>query len=194
MIAIIEAAAGDDGWADLSVLGDNLPKRVPGFDPRNYGCSKLRLFIEKFDSIESKPAHNPHNPLLSVIYVRVKPQEEAESEPEPAKKSRRRGGRRKKGEGGENAGTMAVPFTVDPTGEITESVGEAKKSADGGMSAEESLSDRLRGMEKPSQDAPETTTLALPPEFYEHSESFADGEPQDFFSGWMQRLTGSKKE
>ena len=53
VIAIIEAAAGDDGWADLSVLGDNLPKRVPGFDPRNYGCSKLRLFIEKFDSIES---------------------------------------------------------------------------------------------------------------------------------------------
>ena len=49
-------------------------------------------------------------------------------------------------------------------------------------------------MEKPSQDAPETTTLALPPEFYEHSESFADGEPQDFFSGWMRRLTGSKKE
>ena len=194
VIAIIEAAAGDDGWADLSVLGDNLPKRVPGFDPRNYGCSKLRLFIEKFDSIESKPAHNPHNPLLSVIYVRVKPQEEAESEPEPAKKSRRRGGRRKKGEGGENAGTMAVPFTVDPTGEITESAGAAKESADGGMSAEESLSDRLRGMEKPAQDAPETTTLALPPEFYEHSESFADGEPQDFFSGWMRRLTGSKKE
>ena len=194
VIAIIEAAAGDDGWADLSVLGDNLPKRVPGFDPRNYGCSKLRLFIEKFDSIESKPAHNPHNPLLSVIYVRVKPQEEAESEPEPAKKSRRRGGRRKKGEGGENAGTMAVPSTVDPTGEITESTGEAKKFADGVMSAEESLSDRLRGMEKPAQDAPETTTLALPPEFYEHSESFADGEPQDFFSGWMRRLTGSKKE
>ncbi len=184
VIAIIDSNAGDDGWADLSVLGDNLPKRVPGFDPRNYGCSKLRLFIEKFDSIESRPANNPHNPLLSVIYVRVKPQDEPE--PEPPKKSRRRGGRRKKSEDAEAGGTYAVPFTVDPTGEII--------AEPAGEQTEQSLSQELRKMEKTLGPVSDSAALALPPEYYEHSEDFSDGEPQDFFSGWMRRLTGGKKE
>lgn len=41
IISIINTHADDDGWVDLSELGDNLPKRVPGFDPRNYKCTKL---------------------------------------------------------------------------------------------------------------------------------------------------------
>ena len=131
---------------------------------------------------------------MSVIYVRVKPQEEAETEAEPVKKSRKRGGRRKKGETGEGAGTMAVPFSVDPTGEITEPAGENPASSEKDVPASGSLSEKLRQMEKPAQDPSEITTLALPPEFYEHSEEFGDGEPQDFFSGWMRRLTGGKKE
>lgn len=80
VIAIIDAAAGDDGWVDLSELGDNLPKRVPGFDPRNYNCTKLRQFITLFDSIEVRPTVNPHNPMLSVIYIRVKGDEEEYAE------------------------------------------------------------------------------------------------------------------
>jgi uncharacterized protein (TIGR00288 family) len=85
IISIINTQAGEDGWVNLSELGDNLPKRVPGFDPRNYGCSKLRLFIEKFDSIEMRSVKNPHNNILSVIYVRVKQPEESEK---PAKRTR----------------------------------------------------------------------------------------------------------
>ena len=52
IISIINTHADDDGWVDLSELGDNLPKRVPGFDPRNYKCTKLKQFIELFDSVE----------------------------------------------------------------------------------------------------------------------------------------------
>lgn len=76
VISIINIHAGEDGWVDLSALGDHLPKRVPGFDPRNYNCSKLKQFIERFDSVEVRSAKNPHNKILSVVYVRVKQEEE----------------------------------------------------------------------------------------------------------------------
>ena len=91
IISIINTHADDDGWVDLSELGDNLPKRVPGFDPRNYKCTKLKQFIEMFDSVEVRSARNPHNKILSIIYVRVKQKEE-----KPVLSKVRRGGKQKK--------------------------------------------------------------------------------------------------
>ena len=90
VISIINTHAGEDGWVDLSELGDNLPKRVPGFDPRNYNCSKLKQFIERFDSVEVRSAKNPHNKILSVIYVRVKQEEEEPEKLSAGKRHRRR--------------------------------------------------------------------------------------------------------
>lgn len=72
IIAIIEARAGDEEWVDLSEIGDNLPKRVPGFDPRNYKCQKLKQLIETFKSLETKSIQNPHNKILKIVYVKVK--------------------------------------------------------------------------------------------------------------------------
>lgn len=94
IISIINTHAGDDGWVDLSELGDNLPKRVPGFDPRNYNCSKLKQFIELFDSVEVKLTRNPHNKILSIIYVRVKQEPE---KPKPVKQ-KQTGRQRKSGQ------------------------------------------------------------------------------------------------
>ena len=91
IISIINTHADDDGWVDLSELGDNLPKRVPGFDPRNYKCTKLKQFIELFDCVKVRSARNPHNKILSIIYVRVKQKEE-----KPVLSKVRRGGKRKK--------------------------------------------------------------------------------------------------
>lgn len=100
IISIINTQAGDDGWVDLSELGDNLPKRVPGFDPRNYNCSKLKQFIELFDSVETKSMKNPHNKILSIIYVRVKQEPE---KPKPAKQKQtgrqRKSGQRRSSQG-----------------------------------------------------------------------------------------------
>ena len=90
IIYIINTNAGEDGWVDLSELGDSLPKRVPGFDPRNYNCSKLKQFIELFDSVEVRSARNPHNKILSIIYVRVKQEEEAPVQIRQKRKKRRR--------------------------------------------------------------------------------------------------------
>lgn len=72
IIAIIEARASDEGWVDLSEIGDNLPKRVPGFDPRNYKCQKLKQFIETYKSLETKSMQNPHNKILKIVYVKVR--------------------------------------------------------------------------------------------------------------------------
>lgn len=37
----IEAASDEDGWANLAVIGSNIVKQAPEFDPRNYGYTKL---------------------------------------------------------------------------------------------------------------------------------------------------------
>lgn len=95
VISIINMHAGEDGWVDLSALGDNLPKRVPGFDPRNYNCSKLKQFIERFDSVEVRSARNPHNKILSVVYVRVRQEEEPEPEKTDSGKRKRHHRRRR---------------------------------------------------------------------------------------------------
>ena len=56
-----------------------------------YKCTKLKQFIEMFDSVEVRSARNPHNKILSIIYVRVKQKEE-----KPVLSKVRRGGKRKK--------------------------------------------------------------------------------------------------
>ncbi len=37
----IDAASDDSGWALLAVVGKNIAKQAPEFDPRNYGYKKL---------------------------------------------------------------------------------------------------------------------------------------------------------
>lgn len=47
ILAAVNAAAQDDGWAQLSVVGKFLVKNSPSFDPRNYGCQKLGELVRK---------------------------------------------------------------------------------------------------------------------------------------------------
>lgn len=72
--SIIESKTGEEEWVDLSEIGISLSKRVPGFDPRNYKCKKLRELIESTDTFETKAVVNPHNKLLRIIFVKVKGQ------------------------------------------------------------------------------------------------------------------------
>lgn len=72
VISIIRSNAEENGWINISELGINLSKRIPGFDPRNYQCSKLSIFLKKFRSIELNPIENPHNKLLKVVYAKIK--------------------------------------------------------------------------------------------------------------------------
>ena len=74
IVAIIESRSDENGWINQSEIGTVLPKRVPGFDPRNYKCKKLGQFIESFDYLETRTMKNPNNKLLKVVYVKIKQQ------------------------------------------------------------------------------------------------------------------------
>lgn len=51
--AIIEKFSDEEGWLSSGQLGDQLGKRLPDFDVRNYGYSKLTPFIKSLDSYET---------------------------------------------------------------------------------------------------------------------------------------------
>jgi len=53
----VEASSDDSGWAPLGVVGSNIAKQSPEFDPRNYGYAKLSALVaatKLFDSEERK--------------------------------------------------------------------------------------------------------------------------------------------
>ena len=52
--AIIEKFSDDEGWIYTGKLGDQLSKRMPDFDVRNYGFSKLTPFIRSLGDYEVK--------------------------------------------------------------------------------------------------------------------------------------------
>lgn len=69
ILAVTDDISDDDGWSSLSELGNVLLKRIPDFDVRNYGYSKLTPFISSLGTFEIKsvPKNN-----LNIIYVRRK--------------------------------------------------------------------------------------------------------------------------
>lgn len=70
--AIIKSISDENDWVFLGTLGKMLSKRIPGFDPRNYGFSKLKAFIESFDCYETQETPHSKNQLLKTIYIRMK--------------------------------------------------------------------------------------------------------------------------
>lgn len=63
--SIIIDISDDEGWANMSSLGNMLSKRFPDFDVRNYGYSKLTPLISSLDdfeikSVQSKDSHVVH--------------------------------------------------------------------------------------------------------------------------------------
>ncbi|MGI5936846.1 MAG: NYN domain-containing protein [Oscillospiraceae bacterium] len=63
--------ADEDGYADLSQLGNLLIKKQPDFDPRNFGFSKLSAlmkYLNRFE-VEARSTNDPH---VKPIFVRDK--------------------------------------------------------------------------------------------------------------------------
>ncbi|MBK8361356.1 MAG: NYN domain-containing protein [Comamonadaceae bacterium] len=54
VMAALEAAAREDGWAALGPVGSLMTKNHPSFDPRNYGFSKLGELMRRQDYLEVK--------------------------------------------------------------------------------------------------------------------------------------------
>lgn len=52
ILSAIDDVSGDDGWAHLGAVGTILFKRMPDFDPRNYGYRKLVDLMETAPGVE----------------------------------------------------------------------------------------------------------------------------------------------
>lgn len=67
----VEAAAGDDGWAQLGTVGSNLSRLASDFDPRTWGYRKLKDLLEAHPRymLESRQAGEGKTPNA---YVRHK--------------------------------------------------------------------------------------------------------------------------
>lgn len=68
--AIIDAFSDEDGWLSLAQLGDQLGRRLPDFDVRNYGYNRLRPFLKSLGVYEfDEPAGVSG---ARQIYLRIK--------------------------------------------------------------------------------------------------------------------------
>ncbi len=68
----VNAAAQDDGWAQLSVVGGLLLKNSPSFDPRNYGCQKLGELVRKQSYLKLKEVPISSGSGAVQIFIRFK--------------------------------------------------------------------------------------------------------------------------
>lgn len=99
--SIIENFSDDEGWIFSGKLGEQLSKRLPDFDVRNFGYSKLTLFMNSLGEYEiNKVTLANHQ---KQIYFRIK-QAPKEVKEEEKTKTAKRSGRRNPHRGNRKAG------------------------------------------------------------------------------------------
>ena len=67
----VEAAADDSGWAYLGNIGQNIAKKSPDFDPRNYGFKKLSELITATSLFEIEEKVQNNAPGKQVYFRRA---------------------------------------------------------------------------------------------------------------------------
>lgn len=65
LLSLVEECSDDDGWIYSAELGNQLGKRFPDFDVRNFGYSKFTAFIDTLDILESKRDQ-------TIVYYKIK--------------------------------------------------------------------------------------------------------------------------
>ncbi len=63
-----EMAAGDDGWAALSDVGNALRQIDPSFDPRTYGHNQLLKLIQAYKNDFRVRGLNREGPSSAIFY------------------------------------------------------------------------------------------------------------------------------
>ena len=67
----IDAYSDDDGWAQLGVVGSNIAKQAPEFDPRNFGYRKLKDLVKAMGLYELREETEGAG-HAKIIYLRKK--------------------------------------------------------------------------------------------------------------------------
>ncbi|WP_434311321.1 NYN domain-containing protein [Hominifimenecus sp. rT4P-3] len=68
--SLVEEGSDEDGWMFSADLGNQLAKRFPDFDVRNFGFTKLTPFIESMKSFDVKRTRSSGNRNVQLVYVR----------------------------------------------------------------------------------------------------------------------------
>lgn len=68
--SLVEEGSDEDGWMFSADLGNQLAKRFPDFDVRNFGFTKLTPFIESLKSFDVKRTRSSGNRNVQLVYVR----------------------------------------------------------------------------------------------------------------------------
>ena len=69
---IVNSIGNDDGWAYLADVGNNLSKRMPDFDARNYGYRKLADLVSTLSGFESARIPVGESGKDSKIMIKIK--------------------------------------------------------------------------------------------------------------------------
>lgn len=76
--SIIEENSDEDGWIASSKLGNLIAKRFPDFDVRNYGYSKLNLFIDSLSEFEMDRQPSKPGSKVQHIHFRIRDKDDSE--------------------------------------------------------------------------------------------------------------------
>ena len=69
---IVNSIGNDEGWAYLADVGNNLSKRMPDFDTRNYGYSKLIDLVSTFSGFEISRIPVGEGGKVNKILIKIK--------------------------------------------------------------------------------------------------------------------------
>ncbi len=86
---IVREISDDDGWASLSAVGNLLRKRHSDFDVRNYGFSKLTLFVESLNEFVMKSEGSGEGP--KAVFIRCAGSKNRITHKVPAKRYKKTG-------------------------------------------------------------------------------------------------------
>lgn len=69
---IVEEGTDEEGWMLSSIVGNQLAKRFPDFDVRNYGYKQLTKFIESLGDFEVERIAEHPGSKVQQVYIRKK--------------------------------------------------------------------------------------------------------------------------
>jgi Fe-S-cluster formation regulator IscX/YfhJ len=65
----VEDSSDEQGWAELGLVGQNIQKKSPEFDARNYGFKKFYELIHSLDLFEEDERQSKDQ-VGKLIYIR----------------------------------------------------------------------------------------------------------------------------
>lgn len=72
IVLVVEEGSDEDGWMFSGELGNQLAKRYPDFDVRNFGYAKLTPFIKSLGMFDIKSILAGNSANIRHVYIRLK--------------------------------------------------------------------------------------------------------------------------